>query len=480
VILGVILLATYSLALAVRPLLIKRWISTAPISLRPKRQFVLDLGLALAAGCVVITYNFAIYGFPLSSGISLLTGCLVTGFFLAIDTTLALERRLVIEATSRKQVGPPPSRLFSVTRKFSLAAVSLSLFVWVVIALVVSRDIVWISKIGQTEADLIKAQLSIAYEMFFIMAVFLALIVNLIISYSKNLKLLFDNETTVLQQVSRGDLNGLVPVATNDEFGLIASHTNMMISGLRHRLKLVSALKLAEEVQQNLLPRHPPVFPRTDIAATSVYCEETGGDYYDFLELPDGKLGIVVADAADHGIGAAMQMTTARSFLIYGSRYYQNPAALLNEVNRYLVKDSLGTGRFVALFFVEIDPDTASLRWIRAGHEPALLFNPEMDEFTLLEGEGMVLGVDESYRYGSDARHGWSKGSILVIATDGIHETHNETGQLYGRERLQQLIRKHHDQSASAIQNAILDSTNSFRGDAIQHDDVTLVVVKLL
>lgn len=478
--LGAILLATYSVALAVRPLLQKRWISTAPISLRPKRQFALDLALVAAAGCAAIIFTFSMYGFPLSSGISLLTGCLATGFFLAIDTALASERHLIIAAAGQEQDAPPPTRLFSVTRKFSLAAVSLSIFVWVVIALVISRDIVWISKIGQTERDLLEAQLSIAYEVFFIMAVFLALIVNLIISYSKNLKLLFDNETSVLQRVSQGDLTGMVPVTTNDEFGLIATHTNTMIDGLRHRLKLISALKLAEEVQQNLLPQRPPEFPRTDIAATSVYCDETGGDYYDFFELPGGKLGIVVADAADHGIGAAMQMTTARSFLIYGSRYYQSPSDLMNDVNHYLVEDSNGTGRFVALFFVEIDPDTASLRWIRAGHEPALLFDPDQDQYTLLGGEGMVLGVDESYQYDNDATIHWSKGSILVIGTDGIHETHNEKGQLFGRERLQGLIRKHRHQSANAIQNAILNSINSFRGNATQHDDVTLVVVKFL
>ena len=480
VVLGAILLVAFSVALAVRPFLQKRWIQTAPISLRPKRQFVLDLCLVLATGGVVSIFNFAMFGFPLASGISLLTGCLVTGSFLAMDAALALERRLIVEVSAQKQNMPPPTRLFSVTRKFSLAAISLSVFVWVVIALVISRDIVWISKIGQTEKDLLGAQLSIAYELFFILVVFLALIINLIISYSKNLNLLFQNETSVLQRVSRGDLTGMVPVTTNDEFGLIASHTNEMIDGLRHRLKLISALKLAEEVQQNLLPQRPPDFPRTDIAASSLYCDETGGDYYDFLELPGGKLGIVVADAADHGIGAAMQMTTARSFLIYGSRYYQDPSNLMNEVNRYLVKDSRGTGRFVALIFVELDPVAATLRWIRAGHEPALLYDPSQDQYTALDGEGMVLGVDETYRYISTEAIHWSPGSVLFMGTDGLHETVDEKGRDFGRERLQRLIRQNHAKSAAEIQEAILEDIRSFRGNAAQQDDITLVVAKLM
>ena len=95
------------------------------------------------------------------------------------------------------------------------------------------RDIIWLSKIEQTEAAIAEAQISVTYEIFFIMAVLLAMTINLILSYSKNLRLLFDNETRVLERVSQGDLNKLVPVTTNDEFGLIADYTNTMIMGLR-------------------------------------------------------------------------------------------------------------------------------------------------------------------------------------------------------------------------------------------------------
>jgi sigma-B regulation protein RsbU (phosphoserine phosphatase) len=113
---------------------------------------------------------------------------------------------------------------------------------------------------------------------------------------------LFNNETDVLERVSRGDLSRTVPVATRDEFGVIAGHTNSMIRGLRHRTKLITALKLAEEVQQNFLPVSAPDHAGLDLNGTSIYYEETGGDYYEFFKLPKNNLGVVVADASDHGV----------------------------------------------------------------------------------------------------------------------------------------------------------------------------------
>ena len=157
-----------------------------------------------------------------------------------------------------------------------------------------------------------------------------------------------------------------------------------MIKGLQHRIQLLSALKLAEEVQQNLLPRRPPEHAGLDLAGTSKYCDETGGDYYDFMGLPEGKLGIVVADATDHGVGSALQMATARAFLLFGVRNYHGPSQLIGEVNRYLTRDSRETSRFMSMFFLEIASSAKTLRWVRAGHDPALLYDPGEDSFQQL------------------------------------------------------------------------------------------------
>jgi sigma-B regulation protein RsbU (phosphoserine phosphatase) len=477
--LGAIILGAFALAALLRQPLERRLVSLAPISDRPKRQFTVDLALYLVAGLAAVIFNLSVYQFPIPSGISLLFGCLVAGFFMSLDTALARERSIIVDAMSRSESLPPPKRLFPVTRKFSLVAVATALFVSLIIVMVISRDIIWLSQIEQTEAALTQAQLSVTYEIFFIMAVLLALTINLILSYSKNLKLLFTNETRVLERVTNGDLSHLVPVSTSDEFGLIADYTNVMIMGLRDRIKLIAALKLAEEVQQNLLPQRPPPIAGLDISGNTIYCDETGGDYYDYLELPDGRFGIAVADAADHGVGAALHMATTRALLISGARHYTRPADVLQEINRDLVRDSAKTGRFVSMFLVLIDPPNKSLEWVRAGHEPAYLFEPARDVFHLLDGDGIVLGVDENYRYQASQLRDWGPGSVLVLATDGIRETRDAHGNYFGRQRLQDLIRRHHKESAEFIQQAIVQDLDNFRGDMPREDDITLVAVKL-
>jgi len=366
------------------------------------------------------------------------------------------------------------------TRKFFLAALTSVLFFSIILILVFTRDIVWLTNLDTATTSLESAQMSIAYEVFFIMLVMLIMIVNLIVSYSKNLKLLFSNETGVLERVSQGDLSGNVPIATNDEFGIIAGHTNSMIDGLRHRMQLINEIKLAEEIQQNLLPKDIPAETGFEISGTSLYCDEIGGDYYDFLDLPDQKLGVVVADASGHGIGAAMHMTAARAFVHLSAREYQGPARLLREVNRYITRDSEATSRFLVMFFLEIDKYTQTLSWVRAGHEPAILFDPTGDEFVALAGEGMALGVMDDYPYQSYERKGWGPGSVLVVGTDGISETRNSQNIMFGQDRLRDLIRENAGASAEEIQNAVLAALQSFRGDVAQEDDVTLVVIKLI
>ncbi len=477
--LGAILFGAFTVGFIVRHLLVGRWVLSAGVSDRPKRQFGLELTSVLLSGLLAVAFNKAVYDFPAVSGVSLMFGCLVSGFFIGLDLSLARERQIIFNAIEHQQDMPPDRGFFPVTRKFALVAVAVTLFVTLIIVMVIGRDIVWLSKIEQTEEAFLEAQLSVTYEIFFVMAVLLGKMINLILSYSKNLKLLFANETGILERVSQGDLSQFVPVTTNDEFGIIADHTNSMIRGLRHRIELISAMKVAEEVQKNLLPHAPPQVPGLDVSGSSIYCDETGGDYFDYLRLPEGKLGIVVADVSDHGIGAAMHMTSVRAMLRYAAKHNGNPSALVGEVNRLLAMDSAHSGWFVSLFLVELDPLQRSFRWVRAGQEPAILFDPQKDKIETLDGEGIALGVDPSYQFDEESRSGWSPGSVLIIGTDGIHETRNEQGQMYGRQRLHSIVRSTCAASAEAIQQSIFDSVYEFRGSAPQEDDITLVVVKL-
>ena len=478
--LGVIVFFGFLAALALRPYLQRTVVLTATDADQPKRQFFMDLTLCLLAAVLMMILNRMLLAVPLINGYAILFGCLILGFFLALDTALARERANIANAIAQQGLLSPPGRLYSMTRKFSLVAFTTAIFVTAVVVLVFARDIVWLSKIDQNAAALARAQWSVAKEMFFIMAVLLALVVNLIVSYSRNLRLLFNNETDVLERVSRGDLSRTVPVATRDEFGVIAGHTNTMIRGLRHRTKLITALKLAEEVQQNLLPVTAPDHPGLDLSGTSIYCDETGGDYYDFFKLPNNNLGVVVADASDHGVGSALLMTTARAFLISGVHNYQGPAKLAGEINQFLTRDSSKTSRFMSMFFLEINVNDKTLSWVRAGHEPALLYDPAQDSFKILMGEGLVLGVEADFRYRENIHQGWTTGSVLVVGTDGISETRNAKNEMFGLDRLKETMAHHSAASALAIQTAVIERLNQFRGETGQEDDVTLVVVKLL
>lgn len=478
--LGINILLAYTAVFILRFKTEGRVVESVDESRQPQRQFAFDLSLSLAAGVMAAVLNILLHRFPAVSTVSLVYGILIYGFFIALDMALDRERRIILGALKTNADQPPPKRLYSMTRRFSLVAVAAALCLSIVNLSVIARDMSWLTQVGADPAATRAAILSVTYEILFIMAVLLALVINLIISYSRNLKLLFENETSVLERVSRGDLTRTVPVATRDEFGLIAGHTNHMIAGLRHRFELMASLKLAEEVQRNLLPAGPPRIPGLDLAGASIYCNETGGDYYDYVPLPNGRVGVVVADVAGHGVDAALFMASARAFLISRAQGFTRPAQLVGDVNRYLARDSAPTGRFMSMFFLEIDAAAKTLCWVRAGHEPAVVYSPATGSFSDLGGEGMALGVEADARYQDSHRQGWEPGTVIVIGTDGVTETRSISNELFGSERVREVIRAHAGKSAAVIQSAVIDAVQAFRGRAPQEDDVTLVVVKLL
>jgi sigma-B regulation protein RsbU (phosphoserine phosphatase) len=477
--LGVHIMAAFAAVLLARRPLVERLVTSAREELQPLRQFIFDLLSGLTAGLIAAALNIAFYAFPTLSTLSLIYGVLIYSFFIALDMSLARERTIILEALAQNAVKAPPKRLYSMTRRFTLVAVATALCVTVVNLLVIARDMSWLTSVGTDPNAIREAILSVTYEVLFIMAVLLGLAVNLIISYSRNLTLLFENETGVLERVTNGDLSRLVPVATRDEFGLIAGHTNTMIEGLRHRIELLTALQLAEEVQRTLLPTAPPNVPGLDLSGTSIYCNETGGDYYDYVLLPGGRLGIVVADVSGHGIDAALFMASARAFLLSEMERYQSPAQLAQAVNRYVTRDIDPSGRFISMFFLEIDLAAKTLRWVRAGHEPALVYSALGASFRQLGGDGMVLGVLQQAEYRDYSHQGWEPGSVVVIGTDGVTETRNPAGELFGTERIRELLRANASGSAAVIQAAIIQAVQLFREQAPQEDDVTLVVAKL-
>jgi sigma-B regulation protein RsbU (phosphoserine phosphatase) len=285
-----------------------------------------------------------------------------------------------------------------------------------------------------------------------------------------------------MAKVEKGDLTATVTVNSNDELGALAENFNQMTDGLRDRYRLRQSLDLAKEVQQSLLPPKDPLFPGLDIAGKSIYCDETGGDYFDFFDIAGAdakKYGVVIGDVSEHGIPSALLMASARAFLRQRTALSGSIAEIVGDVNRQLTRDVEDTGRFITLFYLQIDMDNHSLSWVRAGHEPATLYDPATDRFEALTGRGVALGIDDSWQYSEENRSDLTAGQIIVLTTDGIWEACNTQGKMFGRQAIYQIIRQNSHAGAANIQNAIFTALDRFQQGVEPADDITLVVIKI-
>ena len=246
--------------------------------------------------------------------------------------------------------------------------------------------------------------------------------------------------------------------------------------------KVRQYLSLAMEVQQNLLPKTNPQVDGLDIAGKSIYCDETGGDYYDFLEVgnpTEGKIGVVVGDVSDHGIPSALLMATVRALIRHRCSSFGKIDQVVSDVNRQLAVDVKDSGRFMTLFYTEIDKPNNSIRWVSAGHEPAMVYDPATDSFSDLNGSNnLPLGVFEDAEF-EEKRRELTPGQVIIIATDGIWEARNPDGKMFGKDRIYEIIRQNASASANEIQNAALESLKRFQKEAKLEDDLTLVVIKI-
>ena len=238
---------------------------------------------------------------------------------------------------------------------------------------------------------------------------------------------------------------------------------------------LQESLTLAQEVQQSLIPNQAPSVDHFDIAGSSLYCDETGGDYLDYLKLEDG-IAVVVGDVSGHGIAAALLMTTARALLRMRADIGGRPSDLITDLNRLLAHDVQESGRFMTLMYLIINRTT--LKWVRAGHEPGLRFNPDTGAFTDITGEGMALGIFEDVVYEEFASSPLKPGEMIVLLSDGITETRDSRGRLFGRERLKEIIQENAMQPAISIVEACLQEVGSFRAEMPREDDETIIVIK--
>ena len=242
------------------------------------------------------------------------------------------------------------------------------------------------------------------------------------------------------------------------------------------------ALALAAEVQKSLLPQGKPMVKGLDIAGKNVSCDEIGGDYFDFIWRLDSKKGpfsVVVGDISGHGVDSALLMTTARAFLRMRASQPGTISEIITAMNRHLTRDILESGRFMTLFYMTIDPGKSHIDWVRAGHDPAILYDPVRDEFEELKGSGIALGVNDTFDYEENFRRNLTNGQIIAIGTDGIWEAVNNEGEMFGKARFRDIIRNHANAAAADILNAVYSELNQYTRGQRSEDDITLVVIKI-
>ncbi len=283
-------------------------------------------------------------------------------------------------------------------------------------------------------------------------------------------------------KLADGDFGQAIPVKSRDEVGELTASFNAMAHQLEERMRLKASLNLAREVQQNLLPQQSINFHGLDIAGKSLYCDDTGGDYYDFLQFPElgeGRIGVAVGDVADHGISSALLMTTTRALLRSRIIRPGTLSQIVGDVNRLLGVDTALSGNFMTLFVMVIDCKNKWIQWVRAGHDAAEVYDPVSDSFRELGGSGMALGVDDAWSYQEYQDAGCAGDEIILIGTDGIWETENPLGERFGKERLRQIVRRWSRSSSSDMIEAVFSAIADFRQTSVQADDITLVVIKM-
>jgi phosphoserine phosphatase RsbU/P len=278
---------------------------------------------------------------------------------------------------------------------------------------------------------------------------------------------------------SRTDLRLLKSVATQTGLALENAHLISAIADeVAQRERLNSELEIARDVQERLFPQKLAPIPGIKYAGACRPALGVGGDYYDFLALPGGRLGIAIGDVSGKGIAAALTMASLQASLrSEATRGTDNLAGLMCSVNR-LLHEALASNRYATFFYGQYDPESRLLTYVNAGHNPPMLFHGKNGDWavTRLEACGTVVGIVEEAYY---EQHSLTiaPGDVLVGFTDGISEAMNEAQDEFGEERLLETVRSCARQSPTEIIACVMAKADGFAAGAKQYDDMTLVVL---
>jgi len=289
------------------------------------------------------------------------------------------------------------------------------------------------------------------------------------------------------RRIAEGDLDTKIVIPSEDELGDLATSFNVMAGAVKkgreeaiERERLERELETARQIQEKLLPHEMPNLPGFEIAGTSLPSQQVGGDYFDFLDMGTGQLGIAIADVSGKGIPAALLMANLQASLHAQVIKKGSVADVASRMNSLLVK-STDTHMFATFFYGILDQVKSTFTSTNAGHNPPLLFRVD-GKIKRLEAGGLVLGFLPDQKYTQQTVK-IKQGEVVVLFTDGITEAAGPSSgkiseNLFGEERLIEVVRSSLAKSAVEIQAAILQAISDHTANAPQYDDITLVVIK--
>lgn len=294
----------------------------------------------------------------------------------------------------------------------------------------------------------------------------------LVHTMSKLLKMVFGELERGVQSIKLGAFNNRVAILSDDETGIMARSLNTALEGLRERADLKDSLHIAAEIQEGLLPQAVPEVSGYSFHAIQKSCYEVGGDYYDFIELPDGRLWLVVADVSGKGYPAALTVSNLHAMLntlsSSGHSFEQIPSFMNQALHRVMKR-----GRFVTAFIAEVSPRSSSLRWTNAGHPPAVLSTKTGT--VLLEAKGPPLGFLPELTLEINEQE-MADGDLLAIFSDGLTEmsSRRDSDMLYGMQRIIEWVHQHRLAETNLLPDQLMRELKRF-GEPAMDDDLTMV-----
>ncbi len=316
-------------------------------------------------------------------------------------------------------------------------------------------------------------------------AVGLVLVIGLVQVFVRPIQVLTDG----VRAIGDGNLEGKLDIRGPAEIGAIAGVFNEITEKFRkaqtsilEQEKMQKEIEVAKQIQQSLLPRRRPQISGYDIAPLYQAAAEVGGDYYDFVQVDDDTIGVVVADVSGKGVPGSLVMTMIRTALRMEARGNRNASDVMSKMNAF-VTDDMKKGMFVTMFYVILDSKNRVISYASAGHNPMILYRHETRETFFLNPRGFPVGIslpDESLfrRSISVEKVRLKKDDMLVIYTDGVTEAMNERREQYGEERLLDMVKTHGYLSPEEFIAKLDLDIKRFTLDYPQSDDITVVAVK--